>query len=211
CRPGDKKSLVFAVGMKKARAKRFVDLVGRLGDAGADRSMDMVAPRAELLHRFDRRVGDSGKGSTPTGGGRSHHHGLVVGKQHRRAIGGQDSEQEVGPVGDDPVGARPPVLRPRFIGDNYIGRMNLVDRRELGLGQDGGDGEASIAGNRLAIVIAAIADVEPRAFTDRNSAAASEESMRELAKADRPDDFHAAHSIFRMMMSSSAWLPTMNS
>jgi hypothetical protein len=35
--------------------------------------------------------------------------------------------------------------------------------------------------------------------------------VSEAAEADRPDDFDAAHRTFRMITSSSAWLPTMKS
>ena len=43
----------------------------------------------------------------------------AIGEQHRRAIGGEDAEQEVGPVGDHRVGMRPLVLRP--------GSLDLTD------------------------------------------------------------------------------------
>ena len=71
--------------------------------------------------------------------------------------------------------------------------------------------QPAVAGDRLAIVVAAVADVEARAFADRNAAAPAEEAVRQPAQADRADDLDVAHSAFLMMMSSSAWLPTMNS
>ena len=38
-----------------------------------------------------------------------------VGEQHRRAVGGQDAEQQAGPVGDHRVGVRPLVVRPGLV------------------------------------------------------------------------------------------------
>ena len=75
----------------------------------------MLAPRAELLHRGDGRIGDSGERAAPAGMGGADHPGLVIGEQDRRAIGGQDSEQQVRAVGDHRVGVRPLVLRPGLL------------------------------------------------------------------------------------------------
>jgi hypothetical protein len=88
--------------------------------------------------------------------------------------------------------------------------MNLVNGGKRGVRVDCGDGETTVAGDRLAVVIAAVADVEAGAFADRNAAAAPEEAVRELAEADGASDLDGQR-VFLMMMSSSAWLPTMNS
>ena len=88
--------------------------------------------------------------------------------------------------------------------------MDLVDGRKLGFRQQRGNGEAAVAGDRLAVVVAAEADVEPGAFADRDAATASKEAVRELAEADGADHLDGQR-IFLMMMSSSAWLPTMKS
>ena len=86
--------------------------------------------------------------------------------------------------------------------------MDLVDCCERGIGQERGDGKATVAGNRVGLVFAAIADIEARAFANRYAPAPAEEAVGKAAKADRPDDLDAQRS-FLMMMSSSAWLPTM--
>ena len=88
--------------------------------------------------------------------------------------------------------------------------MDLVDRRKFGVGVYRSDGEAAVAGDRLGVVVAAKADVESGALSDGDAAAAAEEAVRELAQTDRADDLDGQR-IFRMMMSSSAWLPTMKS
>ena len=87
--------------------------------------------------------------------------------------------------------------------------MDLVDRREFRILQKRGDGEPPIARDCLRVVMAAVTDVEPGAFASGNSPA--EEAVGQAAEADRADDLDAAHSILRMMMSWSAWLPTMKS
>ena len=88
--------------------------------------------------------------------------------------------------------------------------MDLVDGRKLRFGEQRGNGEAPVAGDRLAVVVAAEADVEPGAVADGDTATASKEAVRELAEADGAD-YLDCQRIFLMMMSSSAWLPTMKS
>ena len=88
--------------------------------------------------------------------------------------------------------------------------MDLVDGRKLRFGEQRGNGEAPVAGDRLAVVVAAEADVEPGALADRDATAATEEAVRELAEAEGADHLDGQR-IFLMMMSSSAWLPTMKS
>ena len=110
----------------------------------------------------------------------------------------------VGCVGHDRVGLWALALWPGPVSNRDIGRMDLMDCRELGLRIDRGNGKAPVPFDRLGIVITAEADVEPGAFADRDAATTAEEPVRQLPQADRPDDFNVAQSAFRMMMSSSA-------
>ena len=103
------------------------------------------------------------------------------------------------------------VVRPGLLDSDGLGRMDLVHGRELGAGQHRGDRAPAVLVDRGAVVVAAVADVEPGELAGRNAAAAPEEAVREAAEARRANDFDAAHSACRMMMSSSAWSPTMNS
>ena len=66
-----------------------------------------VAPRAERSIAVYGRIGHSGERAAPARVGRADDAGLGVGEQYRRAIGCQDSEQQVRPVRDHRVGARP--------------------------------------------------------------------------------------------------------
>ena len=83
--------------------------------------MNALAPCAETLHGLDRRVGHASERAPPAGMGCADDDGLMIGEQHRGAVGGQDSEQQIGPVGDHRIGARALVLRPGRIGDNDFG------------------------------------------------------------------------------------------
>ena len=129
---------------------------------------------------------------------------LVVGEQHRGAIGGEDSEQQLGPVGDHRIGMGPIFLRPGTFGIDGIGRMNLVDGDQLCVGKDGGDRSFAILEDRGAVVLAAVADVEPGNLAGRNAAATAEEPVRNRAEARRADGLDAGHSAFTMITSSSA-------
>jgi hypothetical protein len=81
--------------------------------------------------------------------------------------------------------------------------MHLVDRDQLTAGSDRRNGSSPILADRLAIVLAAVADVEARKVTRGNAASSAEEAVRNVAEADCPDDLHFAHRLFRMMTSSS--------
>jgi hypothetical protein len=85
-----------------------------------------------------------------------------------------------------------------------FGGMDLMNGRKLGLRKQRGDGEATVAGDRFAVVPTAIADIETGKIARRDSAAAAQESMWQAPQRNGPDNFDVAHSAFRMMMSSSA-------
>ena len=105
----------------------------------------------------------------------------------------------------------PLVLRP--------GMLDIDDTRANGsgarsparrTGQNRGDRAAAIFVDRRAVVAAAVTDVEPGELAGRDAAAPAEEAVRDAAERRRADDLDVAHSSLRMMMSSSAWPPTMN-
>jgi len=86
-------------------------------------------------------------------------HGLVVGKQDRRAVGGENSEKKVRPVGDHCIDSRSLALLPRLIRDDQLGGMDLVNSREVRFGKQCSDCYPPVAGDGLAIVIASKADI----------------------------------------------------
>jgi hypothetical protein len=207
---GEESRIVGVVG-QEARAKVLVDLVGGLADAWTDRRVDILSPGAEPFHRGNGRIRHSRKRSAPAGVRCTHDCGVVVGEEHRRAIGGENPDQQVGPVGDHRIGAGPLVLGPWPLDRDRRGRMHLVDRRELGAFEQGGNGKTPVLVDRGALVIAPVTDVEARKRARRSPSTASQEAVRQTAERDGADHFDRAHSAFRMMMSSSAWLPTMKS
>jgi hypothetical protein len=91
-----------------------------------------------------------------------------------------------------------------MVGENGIGRVDLMDRRKVCFGKHGVNRQPAILLDCCAVVVAAVADVQPSDLPDRHTAAAPEEPVRNCTEARRADDLDAAHSVFRMMMSSSA-------
>ena len=91
----DEEALVVGIGVEEARAEGLVDLVGRLGDARADRGGDPLAPAPS------RSIAAMVASVTPASAPRQPawaapiDAGLGIGEQHRRAIGGEDAEQQV--------------------------------------------------------------------------------------------------------------------
>jgi len=92
-----------------------------------------------------------------------------------------------------------------------IRRMDLVNRYQLGIRQHRGYRSLAILEDRCAVVIASVTDIQAGDIPRRNAAAPTEEPVRNRAEARRADGLDADHSAFTMMMSSSAWLPTMKS
>ena len=142
---------------------------------------------------------------------RRHNPGLGVREENRRAVGRQNAEQQVGTIGGHRVAVRALLMGPGPVDVEDIRRMDLVEGRQLGPRKHRRDGETPVLVDGGAIVIASVADVEAPQLPHRHAAAPAEESMRAVAERDRADDLDLAHSVFRMMMSSSAWLPTMKS
>ena len=140
--------------------------------------------------------------------GGADHPRLVVGEQYRRAIGGEDAEQDSGLVGDQRIGMRALVVRPVARLD-HCGRMHLVDGHQPCAGQDGGNRPPPVLGDRGAVVAAAPADVEAGNHAPRHATAAAEEAVGHARQRRCPDHLDPAHNGRRMTMSSSAWPPTM--
>ena len=86
--------------------------------------------------------------------------------------------------------------------------MDLVDRDQGRARRQGGDRAPAVFLDGGAIVVGAETDVEAGIGPRRHAALAAEKAVRDAGQRARADDFDA-HSFSRMMMSSSAWLPTM--
>ena len=120
-----------------------------------------------------------GERAAPAGVGRTNHPGIGIGEQDRRAIGGQDSEQDVLAVGDHGVGLRPLGVGPGMLDRKCNRRMHLVHRNQLGARADRIDGPPTILVNRRSVIVAAIANIQPRELAGRNARRGARESRAE--------------------------------
>ena len=132
-----------------------------------------------------------------------------IGEQHGRAVGGEDTEQQVGRVGDHRIGAGALVLRPRLVRDHDVGGMDLVDGRELGAGQ-----KRAKARRRLPAIASRSSLLPKPTLSPAHSPTEMPPRRPRKPWGSRPrltsaDDFDALRATSRMMISSSAWLPTM--
>src|SRR5258705_8903074 len=89
--------------------------------------------------------------------------------------------------------------------------MDLVDRRQFGAGQQRRNRAPAFLVDRFLVVLAAVADIESRQHTGRNTAPPPEESARQARQRVRADHFDLAQSARIQIRSSSIWLPTRNS
>src|SRR5215210_5113781 len=136
------------------------DLITAGGDAWPDRRRNQLTPGAEPLHGGDRCFADAEQRALPPGVGGADHLGFAVGEQDRCAVRRQNAEQEPWPVGDKGVALWSVLLTP-VPGDVDCLRMHLVDGDQPRAGQHGVDGQLAVARDRLAVVAAAPASVEP--------------------------------------------------
>ena len=145
----------------KSRDEIGTDLVILLPDHGAQRRAYLIARSAELLHRFDRRLGDAGERAAPAGMRRAHDPSPRIGEKDRTAIGRADADREAAFAGDDRVGARARGRGPRRVGDNDVRRVNLVDGEQMvRIHRQGCCHACAILGNMVVAVVRTDAAVE---------------------------------------------------
>ena len=87
--------------------------------------------RPQLLHRLNRRIGDSGERPAPPGVRRSDHAGVGVGEQHRRAIGGEDAQRQPRNIGRHRIGLRSLADLPRLRDGDRLAAVDLIKRQQL--------------------------------------------------------------------------------
>jgi hypothetical protein len=133
---------------------------------------------------------------------------LAISQEDRCTIGGDDAQQQAGPVRDQSIGTRPFVMRNSFASDDGGWRMDLMDAGQRRAGQSGVGGKAAVGFDRMAIVAASQSAIETRYRARRDATGAPEKSVWHAVQHPGADDVET-HSFSRMTMSSSAWLPTM--
>lgn len=192
------------VVVEEARTKAVVHFVRTRADARADRGADAVAAGAEALHRRQGRIGYPGQRPSPASVGSADDTRRRVGEQDGRAIGGENREQQAGAVADHRIRMRTLILWPGPLSHDRFSRMNLVNGDKLRAGQERLFRAPAILVDGGAVVVAAVAHIQPGQFARRHAATPPKEAMRQSRQAPRADDFDGAHSASRMMMSSSA-------
>ena len=186
-------ALILRIDCRETREEPLVHLVRRPCDARADRGGDPIAPRPDLLHRGDRRIGDAGQRPLPPGMRRADYARLRVREQHRRAIRGQDAEQQSRAFGDERVGMRALGIGISGVDAHHVRRMNLIQRCERRTGQHRRRRPPPILRDRCGIVLRSQPDVQARDHPLRHAAAPPEKTVRHIAQPARADHLDVAH------------------
>jgi hypothetical protein len=130
-----------------------------------------------------------------------------IGEEDRRAVGGEDAEDQPGAVGHHRIGFGASIVGKGRDHVYRLGRVDLMERDQLRFGRHGGDRPAAILADRLPIVAGAQADIEAFATALGDSPAPPQEAMRDsVQRAGGKDVYRSSFHI----SSSSAWSPTMN-
>ena len=203
-RVSSEEAIVLRIGLDETLTEGRVDLIRRLGDRGTDGGADPLADGSQPLHRGDGRFIDARDSAPPAGMRRGGDAGLGIRQKHRRAVRAQNAEQQSGTVRDHGVRAGPLVLRPGAVHVDDLGGMDLVHCRKLGPWKQRGDSPTTILVDRRAVVVAAIADVQPGKLTGRYAASPAEDAKGYSGKRFRAEPKDLGPRRFRMIMSWSA-------
>lgn len=134
---------------------------------------------------------------------RADHPGVAIREQHRRAIRGEDAEQQPRPIGDERIGARAQPILERFDHRHRIARMDLIDSRQLRAGQDRVARAPAILGDGGGIVLRSGADVQPRNDARGDAPAPPQKAVGDSAQRAGAMNLHRAHSAHAHSRSSS--------
>ena len=128
---GAKKRSLAASAAVKRSTNSGADLVVRLADHRAERGAD--AARCAPSFSIAAIVASSTPVSAPfqPACAAPITPALRVGEQDRAAVGGGDADREARHARDDRVGARRILARPWLLGDDHVGRMDLVAGDEM--------------------------------------------------------------------------------
>ena len=154
------------------------DLVIGLPDHRPDGGADVAARGAEPFHGGDGRLDDARQRAAPAGMRGADHMGFRIGEQDRAAIGRGHADGKRAHAGDDGVGARPRVGRPRSFGDNDLGRMHLIEGEEaVRLDAERRRHARAVFRDMAGVVLRAGAAIEARIDAAGHAAGAGEEGM----------------------------------
>jgi hypothetical protein len=154
------------------------DLVGTLGDAGADSGHDALAQGAHPLHGLDRGLQHAVERAAPAGMRRADHAGLGVGQQHRRAVRGEHAERQPGLAGHQRVDPWRLIRRPGPVGHGNTVGMDLVGGDQaVGRKVDTSHGAGPVLRHLVPLVARAEAAVQRLVETFADPALAGKEGM----------------------------------
>ena len=170
-------ALILGVCLGKAGQEGRIHFVGGARDAGANRGDDPRAAGAEAFHRRDRGIGHPAHRAFPPGMRRADHASLPVREQDRRAVGGEDTQRQAGPIGHQGVGMGADAIFERLQHSHAVGRMNLVQRDEPGAGQHRLGRTPAVLRDQFRVVAGAEPDVQACHVAGRDAAAPAEKAV----------------------------------
>jgi len=153
------------------------DLIGSLGDAGADDGDHAARVGTKCLHGGDGGVDDAVQRALPAGMGRAHDARPGISQQHGGAVGGQDGADDARGGGDHGV-ALGPVALPAGLGNPGDGGVDLETGGEvIGDAAEMSGDAAAVLGDGGRVVLRADAGVQPFIQAGGNAALPGEEAV----------------------------------
>ena len=171
----------------KICSKASFNLVTGLRDTWPDGRTDTRWLSAQLFHRRYGCRNYAVMRPAPTGMRSAHYSCLPVSKQHRRAIRGDDAQQQPGPVGHQSVGPRSVRQRPRFPNDNNIGGVYLIGCDQLRIGHDRSNRPLAILCHSSVIIACTQPGIQASNFAGGHAALPPEESVRDTRQCGGAD------------------------
>ena len=191
---GLEEASVRRVVFEEPIAKTSIHLVAGLGDRRPDGGADPAPVRTQPLHFRDRIGQHALFRAAPAGMGCSDHARLPIRQKHRRAIGGDDADQQARRSADQRIDAGPVVSLDRSGHDRDVGRVDLKRHRQPRTGEQGGDHPAAVLRDGVRVVPGAEADLQPGDVPGRDAALPAEKAVRHALQRGRADRYGAAVS-----------------
>ena len=114
----------------KTRDEIGADFVIAPPDHRTERRVNPTAVSAKSLHCGDGRLDNAGQRAPPAGMGRADHTGCRIGEKDRAAIGRGYADRKPRGAGDDTVGTRTLLWRPRGLDGDRVWRVDLIGGEE---------------------------------------------------------------------------------
>jgi hypothetical protein len=185
-----KEAFIFRIMFEKAAREPRINLVRRPRDARSNGGGDPISRGTQCDHGVDGSIGHAAYRALPPGVRCPDNPGLGIGKQHRRAISGQDAEQQPRPVRYHRISVRT-LLKGDGAHDRHnIRRMHLMYGDKFCPQQNRFRGAAPVFEHRVPVIVGPDTDVQACVNAGGDASATAKKAMWHWRKGSGGENFN---------------------